>query len=129
MNPPCLYECRVSHTRVAPKRHAFHYRVFMLAIDLDDFPLTAFLSRNRFNLFSIDDRDHIHTDTTKTTAQISQHGSRKMARQSPPMLVSHCLLFHAFLAIRSTLSLSTTSIVIQANSSRWLPRSPILFVK
>jgi DUF1365 family protein len=69
MNPPCLYECRVSHTRVAPKRHAFHYRVFMLAIDLDDFPLTAFLSRNRFNLFSIDDRDHIHTDTTKNTRE------------------------------------------------------------
>ena len=67
MNAPCLYECRVNHTRVSPKHHAFKYRVFMLAIDLDDFPKTALLSRNRFNLFSLDDRDHIQTDTAKNT--------------------------------------------------------------
>jgi DUF1365 family protein len=62
-----LYECVVKHTRVSPKKHAFTYRVFMLAIDLDDFPKLPLLSQNRFNLFSIDDRDHIHTDPTKNT--------------------------------------------------------------
>ncbi len=54
-----IYECQVSHTRVSPKKHAFQYRVFMLAIDLDDFPQVPLLSLNRFNLFSIDNRDHI----------------------------------------------------------------------
>lgn len=62
---PSLYECRVNHTRVSPKRHAFDYRVFMLAIDLDEFPKLPLLSKNRFNLFSIDDRDHIHTAPAK----------------------------------------------------------------
>ena len=64
-----LYECRVNHTRISPKKHAFTYRVFMFAIDLDDFPKLPLLSRNRFNLFSIDDRDHIHTDTKKSTRE------------------------------------------------------------
>ena len=49
---PCLYECTVNHTRIAPKKHAFDYRVFMLAIDLDNFPKLPLLSQNRFNLFS-----------------------------------------------------------------------------
>lgn len=59
----------MNHTRISPKRHAFDYRVFMFAIDLDDFPKVTFLSKNRFNLFSIDDRDHIRTDSKKSTRQ------------------------------------------------------------
>ena len=75
-----LYECRVNHTRISPKKHAFAYRVFMLAIDLDDFPQVAFLSKNRFNLFSIDDRDHIRTDPGKSirenlTAWLAENGT------------------------------------------------------
>ena len=69
MNSAAIYECRVNHTRVSPKKHAFNYKVFMLAIDLDHFPKTTFLSRNRFNLFSIDNRDHINTDPDKTTRE------------------------------------------------------------
>lgn len=77
---PSLYECTVNHTRVSPKKHAFNYRVFMLAIDLDDFPRAAFLSKNRFNLFSIDDRDHIRTDSEKSiranlTAWLAENGT------------------------------------------------------
>jgi len=69
MSTPFLYECDVNHTRISPKKHAFTYRVFMLAIDLDDFPKLPFLSRNRFNLFSIEDRDHIHTEPRKSTRE------------------------------------------------------------
>ncbi len=58
-----LYECTVSHCRVKPKRHAFDYRVFMFAVDLDDLPALAGeirgFSHNGFNLFSINDRDHV----------------------------------------------------------------------
>ncbi len=72
MNPSpenFLYACNVNHTRVSPKRHSFDYRVFMLAIDLDRFPKLRLLSQNRFNLFSVDDRDHIRTDTQKSTKE------------------------------------------------------------
>ena len=54
-----LYECTVAHCRLKPKRHAFSYRVFMFAVDLDAMPRLAGFSHNRFNLFSIDDRDHV----------------------------------------------------------------------
>ncbi len=58
-----LYECSVMHSRLKPKRHAFNYRVFMFCVDLDELPqlgknLMGF-SHNRFNLFSINDEDHV----------------------------------------------------------------------
>ncbi|MEY3896892.1 MAG: hypothetical protein RLZZ214_2413 [Verrucomicrobiota bacterium] len=56
-----LYECSVAHCRLRPKRHAFDYRVFMFCVDLDELPKlrVSGFSHNRFNLFSIDDRDHV----------------------------------------------------------------------
>ncbi len=64
-----LYECFVTHSRITPKKHVFEYRVFMIAFDLDSFPEAMFLSRNRFNLFSIDDRDHIRTNPSRSTSE------------------------------------------------------------
>lgn len=58
-----VYECRVTHARRVPLRHAFTYHVFMLDVDIDALEATAAqslgLSHNRFNLFSIYDRDHV----------------------------------------------------------------------
>jgi DUF1365 family protein len=54
-----IYECNVMHCRLQPRQRAFNYRVFMLSLDLDDLPKVAWLSYNRFNLFSLDDKDHI----------------------------------------------------------------------
>jgi len=54
-----LYECLVTHSRLQPKRHTFSYRVFMLSLDLDDLPRSPWLSYHRFNLFSLEDRDHV----------------------------------------------------------------------
>lgn len=56
---PCLYECTVRHQRLKPARKRFDYRIFMLALDLDDLPRVPFLGLNRFNLFSLHDRDHV----------------------------------------------------------------------
>ena len=36
-----LYECTVLHERFAPRRHAFSYRLFYLALDLDEIPVLA----------------------------------------------------------------------------------------
>ncbi len=55
-----LYECAVGHCRFKPKRHAFDYDVFMFSVDIDQLPKVKFFSHNRFNLFSINDKDHIN---------------------------------------------------------------------
>ena len=78
-----LYECSVAHCRLKPKRHAFDYRVFMFSVDLD--ALSALgrrlfgFSHNRFNLFSIDDQDHIDLGLPggirpNLVAWLAQHG-------------------------------------------------------
>jgi len=58
-----IYECSVVHCRLQPKRNEFTYRVFMLSVDIDDLPALGKrhfgFSHNRFNLFSIDDCDHV----------------------------------------------------------------------
>ena len=58
-----IYECAVSHCRLKPKRHAFNYQVFMMSVNLDEIPAIAkripWFSHNRFNLFSINDEDHV----------------------------------------------------------------------
>lgn len=59
----CLYECKVMHHRLTPKPHRFTYRIFMFYLDLDEVGEVArcipFFSRNRFNLFSFHDADHL----------------------------------------------------------------------
>ncbi len=57
-----LYRGTVVHSRVRPVRHRLRYRVFAVlfdcsALDALDRRLRLF-SRNRFNLFSLHDRDH-----------------------------------------------------------------------
>ncbi len=34
----CIYEGRVSHTRLEPVKHRFDYRLFMMYVDLDELP-------------------------------------------------------------------------------------------
>lgn len=50
------------HNRTSPKKHRFHYNVFMFCLDIDhidtDFKKCALASRNKFNLFSFYDKDH-----------------------------------------------------------------------
>lgn len=66
MPESCLYFGHVMHHRLIPVRHRFVYRVFSLLIDLDQAPDIAgrswLLSHNRFNLFSLHDRDHGERD-------------------------------------------------------------------
>jgi uncharacterized protein len=58
-----IYECQVRHARFAPKAHAFAYRIFMFALDLDELEelhtkLPSF-SLNRRNLYSFHERDFL----------------------------------------------------------------------
>lgn len=47
----CIYEGRVSHTRLQPVRHSFDYRLFMMYVDLEELPILF----TRFRFWS-DDR-------------------------------------------------------------------------
>lgn len=57
-----LYATRVMHRRLVAPFYRFRYRVFYLLLDIDRLDALAgrlrFLSRNRFNLLSLHDRDH-----------------------------------------------------------------------
>jgi DUF1365 family protein len=56
------------HHRLAPKQHRFRYGIFMLCLDLDELDslhsrLRTF-SRNRWNLYTFRDDDHLRTGDT-----------------------------------------------------------------
>ena len=57
-----LYLGRVMHQRLKPARHRLQYRVFSLLVDIDALPALAqrlrLFSLNRFNLFSLHERDY-----------------------------------------------------------------------
>jgi uncharacterized protein len=59
----CLYRCQVMHQRLSPKRYALRHSLFMCYLDLDELDvLSARLrcfSRNRWNLYSFRDADHL----------------------------------------------------------------------
>ena len=67
MKPPplqsCLYECRVMHQRLTPKRHGFSYRVFYFALDLDELDEAASrvlgFAHNRRSIYEFRDTDHL----------------------------------------------------------------------
>ena len=70
------------HHRLEPKKHSFHYDIFMFYLDLDEIEMLSkklrFMSYNRFNLFNYKDSEHLqlpreNPDKTKTTKQHITH--------------------------------------------------------
>lgn len=68
MAESCLYHGEVVHRRLNPLRHELRYRVFNLLADVDELDTLSrslrLFSYNRFNLFSISDRNHGPGDGT-----------------------------------------------------------------
>jgi DUF1365 family protein len=63
MHPePALYSGILRHRRFRPKEHHFTFSLFMAFLDIDRIPelmgISPFLSHNRWNWASFDDRDH-----------------------------------------------------------------------
>ena len=58
-----LYECSVVHARFAPRSHRFAYRLFLLAVDLDELSVLDqrlhLFSVNRANLYSLRESDYL----------------------------------------------------------------------
>ncbi|ATC63906.1 DUF1365 domain-containing protein [Nibricoccus aquaticus] len=94
----CLYECRVMHHRFTPKAHRFAYRIFMMAIDLDELPdlhrRLRLFSVNRPNLYSFREGDHLpatptHNPSPDNPAARPQPSSN--ASSAPPSLKARVL--------------------------------------
>ncbi|MCX2573035.1 DUF1365 domain-containing protein [Pedobacter sandarakinus] len=74
-----IYTAKVMHHRLAPKKHSFWYNVYMFYIDLDEIDDLAkrlrWFSRNRFNLFSFRDAEHLQLpkDHPNQTKNVRQH--------------------------------------------------------
>lgn len=70
MNHEGLYVGKVMHRRLRPAPHRLEYRVFSVLVDVDRLPEIGrglrLFSHNRFNLFSIHDRDHGNGDDLKS---------------------------------------------------------------
>lgn len=72
----CLYECRVMHHRLLPKRHRFEYGLFLACLDLDELDAAdrslRLFSRNRKNLYEFRDSDHFIRSVTSDGANPGQ---------------------------------------------------------
>jgi len=70
-----LYKCLVMHNRIAPKKHRFHYNVFMFWLDIDKLDKLAsklkFLSYNKPGIFSFRDSDHFKYPEGDSRNQLS----------------------------------------------------------
>lgn len=73
LNPPnfltkrmrsLLYKCSVMHRRESPHPYGFRSSLFMFLLDLDELDILPqkipLFSRNRFNAYSLHDRDHLY---------------------------------------------------------------------
>ncbi len=62
MTRSALYAGDVAHTRLRPRRHRLHYRVFSLLLDLDELPILdsalRLFGHNRPAIYSFHDADH-----------------------------------------------------------------------
>ena len=74
-----LYEGKVMHHRLRPRRHRLAYRVFWLLLDFDEIDALSrkilFFSRNRFNIFSFHDADYGVDSTEPLRAQVERQMS------------------------------------------------------
>lgn len=74
--PACLYDGLVMHQRMKPFLHRFSYRVWALLADIDRLDeisrSSRLFSHNRFNLFSLYDRDHGAGNQTTLRAHIDR---------------------------------------------------------
>jgi uncharacterized protein len=77
-----LYECEVMHCRFAPKTHRFAYRIFMLAVDLDELGTLGrgnpLLSVNRRNLYSFREGDYLPTGEPVHNGKSGQGGEPRL---------------------------------------------------
>ena len=67
-----IYTGVVAHERFKPRTHRLRYRLAQMLFDLDAMPRGRLFSRNRFNLVSFRDRDHLDGSDVDLRVQVEQ---------------------------------------------------------
>lgn len=65
-----LYVGTVVHQRFKPRGHKLRYQLAQMLFDLDDMPASRLFSRNRFNLISFRDSDHLDGSDVPLRSQV-----------------------------------------------------------
>lgn len=82
-----LYNCHVFHRRTAPVEYGFNSRVFMWHLDLDEIDSLCrslpLLSRNRFNVYSFRDDDHLWLGRPTLRENIEAYLAREGVTEAP----------------------------------------------
>jgi DUF1365 family protein len=70
----CLYQSRVAHARLAPRKNSFNYSVFYCWVDLDDLSeldrSSCLLSVNRRGIYSIHESDHLQSSRGRLKSDV-----------------------------------------------------------
>ncbi|GMV22134.1 MAG: DUF1365 domain-containing protein [Vicinamibacterales bacterium] len=73
---PALYTGQLRHRRFRPTAHAFTYRLFLVLLDIDQIEaamsVSPWLSVNRFNWATYDDRDYLGDPAQPLRARVHQ---------------------------------------------------------
>ena len=81
---PAVYRGTLRHRRFAPKLHAFTYPVFMVFLDVDRIAelsgVSPFLSVNRWNWASFDDRDHLGVPGRRLRDRLAESAAERGLR-------------------------------------------------
>ena len=80
-----LYNCRITHKRITPKKHGFSYSVFMFYIDLDEIETLKnlfLISYERFNYYTYRDSDHLQEGASKTKDNLLRYVRSKGITES-----------------------------------------------
>lgn len=72
----CIYEIKIMHQRLSPRRHRFSYGLYMFLIDLDEITVIENSSRllrfHRAGLFSFWNEDHLQKNGTELKSKLIQ---------------------------------------------------------
>lgn len=72
-----IYDCEVVHERLLPKKHGFRYRLFYLDLDLSELDRLSenlcLFSRNRPNLYTFRDSDHLDLGKSDIRANLAAY--------------------------------------------------------
>ncbi|HEY9730994.1 MAG TPA: DUF1365 domain-containing protein [Drouetiella sp.] len=68
----CLYESKITHQRMHPKKHRVEHSMFLFYLDLDELGDTAsrLLAYNKFSLYALFDRDHFDRSETSLKRKV-----------------------------------------------------------